>query len=528
MMHRRQDRRWWCLEMSEWRRRLRLLWVMLGFMLWFDWIGSAGASIHEYKHESFFSQSGAYFFHGGSEGLYASSNNLPQNPDKPNTGRSFIKFESITLKRTKESAEKQNRMHSSTGLVEAIIVEVKDRERIGGSYLGSDSICCTQELSKKGHCKVGEVIIHNDADSPDWPHRIKISFEANYEETTLSPQTVYVNNTGMYYLYFMFCDDELKGTIISGSTVWKNPDGYLPGKMAPLLTFYGVMSLAFLGLGLMWLLRFMQFWKNLTQLHYHITTVIALGMLEMAFWYFDYSSLNSTGFRPMGVTIWAITLTAVKKTLSRLLLLVVSMGYGVVRPTLGSMASKVLLLGAVYFVASEALELYEHLGNINDFAGKTKLALVLPVVFLDAGFILWIFSSLSDTLEKLQVRRSMAKLELYRKFTNSLAVFVVISIAWIGYELYFNATDPLSELWRIAWLIPAFWAILAYTLLAVICVLWAPSKNPTRYAYSEEAGDDFDEEAVSLTSTAVKVAGDIRKVSGAITIREDIEEDKRE
>ncbi|KAL9265237.1 Transmembrane protein 87B-like protein [Drosera capensis] len=122
----------------------------------------------------------------------------------------------------------------------------------------------------------------------------------------------------------------------------------------------------------------------------------------------------------------------------------------------------------------------------------------------------------------------MVKLELYRKFTNSLAVFVVLSIAWIGYELYFNATDPLSELWRIAWLIPAFWAILAYTLLAVICVLWAPSQNPTRYAYSEEAGDDFDEEAASLTGTAVKVAGDIRKVSGAITIREDIEEDKRE
>ncbi|KAL9275214.1 Transmembrane protein 87A-like protein, partial [Drosera capensis] len=293
-------------------------------------------------------------------------------------------------------------MHSYTGLVEAIIVEVKDRERIGGSYLGSDSICCTQDLSKKGHCKVGEVIIRNDADSPDWPHRIKISFEGTNEETTLSLQTVYVNNTGMYYLYFMFCDDKLKGTIISGSTVWKNPDGYLPGKMAPLLTFYGVMSLAYLGLGLMWLLRFMQFWKNLTQLHYHITTVIALGMFEMAFWYFDYSSLNSTGVRPMGVTIWAITFTAVKKTLSRLLLLVVSMGYGVVRPTLGGMASKVLLLGAVYFVASEALELYEHLGNINDFAGKTKLALVLPVVFLDAGFILWIFSSLSGTLEKLQ------------------------------------------------------------------------------------------------------------------------------
>lgn len=29
----------------------------------------------------------------------------------------------------------------------------------------------------------------------------------------------------------------------------------------------------------------------------------------------------------------------------------------------------------------------------------------------------------------------MAKLELFRKFTNSLAVSVILSIAWIGFEV---------------------------------------------------------------------------------------------
>ncbi|KAI8008630.1 hypothetical protein LOK49_LG07G01701 [Camellia lanceoleosa] len=47
-------------------------------------------------------------------------------------------------------------------------------------------------------------------------------------------------------------------------------------------------------------------------------------------------------------------------------------------------------------------------------------------------------------------------------------------------QLYFNASDPLTELWRIAWIIPAFWTLLAFSLLVVICVLWAPSSNPTR------------------------------------------------
>lgn len=123
----------------------------------------------------------------------------------------------------------------------------------------------------------------------------------------------------------------------------------------------------------------------------------------MAFWYFEYTNFNSTGYRPMGVTVWAVTFSAVKKTVSRMLLLVVSMGYGVVKPTLGSITPIVLVLGIAYFVASEALELYEHLGNINDFSGKARIFLVLPVTLLDACFILWIFSSLSKTLEKLQV-----------------------------------------------------------------------------------------------------------------------------
>lgn len=294
-------------------------------------------------------------------------------------------------------------MQQRTGLVEAIIVRVKDRTKIGGSYLNSEAICCTPDLAKDGSCKVGEVIIHQEPDKLDGPIRIQTFFEGKNRETKMVLETIEINSTGMYYLYFMFCDPELVGTVISGRTVWKNPDGYLPGKMTPLMTFFGLMSFAYIVLGLLWFIRFVRYWKNVIQLHYHITAVIGLGMCEMALWYFEYANFNSTGSRPMGITIWAVNFSAVKKTFSRLLLLVVSMGYGVVRPTLGNITSKMLLLGVSYFVASEALELVEHLGNINDFSGKTRLFLVLPVALLDACFILWIFSSLSKTLEKLQV-----------------------------------------------------------------------------------------------------------------------------
>ncbi|XAR55733.1 hypothetical protein NMG60_11035918 [Bertholletia excelsa] len=505
---------------------IRWLGFTLGSVFIFHSILQVSASIHEYRNGVFTTQSNAFFFHGGSEGLYASkvhySSNSSSQDNNPSRGKSFIRFERVTFLRTKESTDKLNGMQSKTGLVEAIIFEVKDRERIGGAFLKSDDICCSPDLSRDGSCKVGEVIIHKNLENPEWPKRVQTFFEGKGQVATMDTLSVGINNTGMYYLYFIICDPQLKGTLIQGTTVWRNPEGYLPGKMVPLMTFYGIMSLIFLVLGLLWFLRFVQFWKDIIQLHYHITAVIALGMCETALWYFEYANLNATGTRPMGITLWAVTISAFKKTLSRLLLLVVSMGYGVVKPTLGGGTLRVVILGVIYFVACEALELFEHLGNINDFSGKAKLYLVLPVAFLDAWFILWIFSSLSKTLEKLQMRRSMVKLELYRKFTNSLAVFVLLSIAWIGYELYFNASDPLSELWQIAWIIPAFWTLLAFSLLVVICVLWAPSSNPTRYAYAGDKGDDFDEEAISLTGGAS--AG----TDQATTLREDLEEDKRE
>jgi hypothetical protein len=61
------------------------------------------------------------------------------------------------------------------------------------------------------------------------------------------------------------------------------------------------------------------------------------------------------------------------------------------------------MLGVTFFVASEVLELAENVGAISDISGKARLFLTLPVAVLDAFFILWIFTSLSATLNKLQV-----------------------------------------------------------------------------------------------------------------------------
>jgi hypothetical protein len=88
------------------------------------------------------------------------------------------------------------------------------------------------------------------------------------------------------------------------------------------------------------------------------------------------------------LTTWVVTVGAVRKTIVRLLVLCVSMGYGVVRPTLGGLTSKVLLLGITYFLAFELLDITEYVGTLNDLSGRARLFLVLPDALLDAFLIL--------------------------------------------------------------------------------------------------------------------------------------------
>lgn len=310
-----------------------------------------------------------------------------------------IRFEKITFKRSNESAA----LNKSSS-VHAIMFEILDRDTLGGStYGGQKAICCTPDLSMLGACTEGTIIYHSSNHSNHWPQLLSATFKPGETEANLPSETIRIAQTGMYNLYFIYCDPDLEGVLIEGKTIWKNQSGYLPGRMAPLMVFYGLISLAFVALGAYWFYQYSLFWREVMPLQNCITLVITLGMLETTLWYFDFAEFNMTGIRPAGTTFWAATFGTVRKTISRVLMLLVSMGFGVVKPTLGGITSKVLLLGGTFFVASEVLEVEENVGAVSDQSTKAKLLFVLPVSMMDALFIIWIFTSLLRTLNKLQV-----------------------------------------------------------------------------------------------------------------------------
>jgi len=145
-----------------------------------------------------------------------------------------------------------------------------------------------------------------------------------------------------------------------------------------------------------------------------------------------------------------------------MLVLVVSMGFGVMKPTLGSKAPRVVVAGLVYFVCGSALEVINWLGHSSELGVGLRLVFVLPVAALDSLFAVWTFASLSQTVSQLQQRRQTRKLRLYAKFSQIMAGMIAVSVLWSTYEVYVASPNGelFNERWDAYWALEAFWPAL--------------------------------------------------------------------
>lgn len=97
------------------------------------------------------------------------------------------------------------------------------------------------------------------------------------------------------------------------------------------LQFYGAMCLVYLVFGIIWLgVSFMQ-WRDLLRIQFWIGGVILLGMLEKAMFYAEYQSINSNGVSVRGAVLLAEWVSCAKRTLARMLVVIVSLGFGIVK-----------------------------------------------------------------------------------------------------------------------------------------------------------------------------------------------------
>ncbi|KAK7291062.1 hypothetical protein RIF29_05931 [Crotalaria pallida] len=337
------------------------------------------AAVHDYIDEKFTFKGDAFVVHAGREKLYSSED-------------SYIRFEGIQFRRNKAFT------NFSSKPIYAVVLEGKDRKSIGGYQR---PVCCRANPAEQGACAVGEVIRLPSVKDSDRPYVFNVSFNVDDEVAVLPSNSIEITKTGMYKLHFIHCDPRLKDLVVEGKTVWKNPSGYLPGGMAPMLRIY---PLFFILYSLAFIFSVYHCWgQEVFLLQKWISLAFTLGLLEVFLWWTYYDQFNETGNRPPWKTVSAVTLGSAKNAVTLSIILMISEGYGLVRPLPGEPRFKMLFLGVTYCIASKWLGWEENAELVNDHSGVASLFFFLLVLVLDAIFICWASTSLSATLNEIKV-----------------------------------------------------------------------------------------------------------------------------
>jgi len=408
----------------------------------------------------------------------------------PGNGASFIRAD-VTMTREEENAQK-------VGILQMIVTHSSTFDHIG--YIDGDGrrhFCCTQDLLDLNIAgctplHLGKAIITAAAEPPVQVHDVV------WDTASLDQEVHHkfdVMKSGRYYLLFSSCLNSTGDVHMTGQIVWMNPYGYLPGELYHFIPLFSYLTLAYIVLSVLWGVLCLIHREDLLFLQHYVTAVIVLGLLESATWYFDYRNFNMTGTRPIGPVIVGVVLSSIKRTLSRLLVLVVCMGYGVMKPSLGNdQKNKVILLGIVYFIFSSIYDVMSSYSQMTFIMQHIRAFFLFPVAALDSLFFLWILQEISSNIQQLTVRQQEAKLKIYQRFWQILITTAIFSVIWAVYQVFVTMGSNEDKRWDTLWAFEGMWHVIYFVVLVAVAILWRPSENATAYAYSEQLTTDADDE----------------------------------
>ncbi len=146
----------------------------------------------------------------------------------------------------------------------------------------------------------------------------------------------------------------------------------------------------------------------------------------------------------------AEVLSCLKRTVSRMLVIIVALGYGIVKPRLGPLKQKVLAMGILYFTIATT-EAILRINTKHDEINNKVLISRIPLAVVDAIIYYWIFTGLVQTTRTLRLRKNLVKLNVYRHFTNAVLFAIVASLLFMVWSLKSHFFTTCITNWREFW-----------------------------------------------------------------------------
>lgn len=208
----------------------------------------------------------------------------------------------------------------------------------------------------------------------------------------------------------------------------------------------------------------------------------------------DYQNRHGLNVLAKVLMVTVAVLNAGRNSFSFFLLLIVCMGYGVVKPSLGRTMIWVRVLAITHFVFGVIYGVAS-LSITPDSAGPLVLLIVLPLAGTLTGFYVWTLNSLNATMKDLIDRKQKTKAMMYKKLWWCILLSIVVifgfffinSISFAGN----SETNFVPEHWKTRWFVLDGWLNIVYLFdIAFVAYLWRPTANNRRFAMSDEVWEN--------------------------------------
>lgn len=384
-------------------------------------------------------------------------------------------------------------------VVSVVIYEYKDEHFLGIPVAGAEgdfNYICRQQIVDAGQCKqdqLGQFLLADGADKSNnaiitQAIPLKDAQHINYP----------VKKTGFYCVWTFgdFGDERFE---YSGVSEFRGAYGELEAAQIPKLPFYGGLTIAYAVISIFWGMLYFQNRSDILPVQNYITAILVFLIVEeLATWGF-YDYVNRNGSANIGSKAFMVVtaiLNAARNSFSFFLLLIVCMGYGVVKPSLGKTMIYVRILALAHFLFG----LIYGVGSLSitpDNVGPLILLVIMPLAATLTGFYVWTLNSLSATLKDLMKRKQTVKAMMYRRLWWCILGSILVIFAFFFFNSFTMANrgspDFVPNHWKTRWFILDGWLNIVYMFdICFVAYLWRPTANNRRFAMSDELTQDED------------------------------------
>lgn len=260
---------------------------------------------------------------------------------------------------------------------------------------------------------------------------------------------------GKYVLVIANCNDVTgRNLTVSGEYVIRSDHGYLPGNLFREMYFFSALVVIYAVLLAWYGLKMSLHRDEIITIQKWVVTTIGIGLFEVFFKGGDLWVWNTDGERFWFSLYTGVVAGVFKRAISRCLVLVLCLGWGVTCDQLENFRS-VVFLGIAYAGVSAARDVMTVFAiTENEILTHNEENEILDVVTvltfvtscIDVSFYIWIFCALGSTMQYLEGMNQTMKLKRYLRLRMIILLSVLFAMVWTVFGLVDSTNDQVRSL----------------------------------------------------------------------------------